>query len=505
MRSWWNSLVSNNRHANSKKNPYNPSFTSIRTAPGHDSVASLTKHTAYSAYDVSSPSSSQVNLTSPYQTQFPGLLRRDTGNNQGLAMQDFNEGVAPPPPVADSWRRIDQWAEDNYPELFDQLSYGATEADIDELEHSLELHLPGDVRESFFIHDGQERGGRPSGLFFGVALLDCEELVDEYDLWKKVAASLPRPNEYPQHSPALGSSSPNLAGLRKPKNNGQQSEAPSRRGRPTQIKQGSRPEGAIQAVYAHPGWVPLAKDYMGNNIAIDLAPGPRGRVGQVILYGRECDVKYVVAPSWASFLATFVNDLESDHVVVDEDVGVGGEMGQLRYLVDTEKPEQQYSYFETLKARVRRRDRAVRGAQGDLASSTSLDNQSGAPRRNGKARASSPLKHDNLPKSSLGMQSNISRDMLTGDATNGTLTINSKEKAVGKSADVNPSRLSEQTIIETMPPTAVAEDTTPITVTPASPIESKLEVVSLDNPSEEGQNDAVTKGLQESPIETSVG
>ena len=120
----------------------------------------------------------------------------------------------------------------------------------------------------------------------------------------------------------------------------------------------------------------MAKDYQGNNIAIDLAPGPTGRSGQVILYGRDYDTKYVVAPSWASFLAAFVSDLESKHVVVDEDVGVGGEMGQLRYLPDPEKDEGR-SYLDVLKARVVRRDRVLRQS---------------TIKRNGKQRASSPLK-----------------------------------------------------------------------------------------------------------------
>lgn len=317
-------------------------------------------------------------------------------NGSGVPMQDFQHGVAPPPPVSDSWRRIDKWTEDHYPELYDQLSYGATEADVDELEHLLEMTLPGDVRESFFIHDGQERGGRPTGLFFGIALLDCEEVVDEYNLWKKVAASLPRPGDYPQHHTPLGTSQDS----RKPASE-RFNQSSAKRPRPAPAKQSSRPEGAIQAVYAHPGWVPLAKDYMGNNIAIDLAPGSRGRVGQVILFGRDCDMKFVVAPSWSSFLATFVNDLESDHVMVDEDVGVGGEMGQLRYIVDIERPEQQFSYLDTLKARIRRRDRALRGTNPDAASSTSSVNNAAVGKRNGKGRASSPLKNvSTLPNSS---------------------------------------------------------------------------------------------------------
>ncbi|CCG82837.1 Glucan synthesis regulatory protein [Taphrina deformans PYCC 5710] len=432
MKAWWNSLTSSNRHADTKKDPYNPSFTRIRTGLTNDSVLSLNKSTAYQSYDISSPSSSHLNLPSTYGAQFPGVSRRDTTvSGGGMAMQDFQDGVAPPPPVADSWRRIDRWTEDNYPELYDQLSYGATEADVDELEHTLEITLPGDVRESFYIHDGQERGGRPTGLFFGIALLDCEELVDEYELWRKVAASLPQPHEYPPNHSSVSSSSYNPnngAGSRKGTSN-QLPPSKSRRPRQGPVRQGSRPEGAIQAVYSHRGWIPLAKDYMGNNIAIDMSPGSRGRVGQVILFGRECDIKYVVAPSWAAFLASYVSDLESDHVIVDEDVGVGGEMGQLRYVVDLDQPDQQCSYLETLKARVRRRDRAVRGSLSEAGSSTSL-HSSNIARKNGKGRAPSPLKQEKLPRSSLAVEhTNAAKEHTMAPAGNGGLVLDAKERA----------------------------------------------------------------------------
>lgn len=447
MRSWWNSLVSSNRHADSSRSPYNPSFTSIRTGHNSESVSSLTKNTAYGSYDVSSnASTSQVNLTSPDTSQFPSRP-----NSSGVPMQDFQHGVAPPPPVSDSWRRIDKWTEDNYPELYDQLSYGATEADVDELEHLLDMSLPGDVRESFFIHDGQERGGRPTGLFFGIALLDCEELVDEYNLWKKVAASLPRPSDYPQSHLALGPS--------------QQSRRPApernttnlnKRPRPAQAKQSSRPEGAVQSVYAHPGWIPMAKDYMGNNIAIDLAPGSRGRVGQVILFGRDCDVKFVVAPSWSAFLASFVNDLESEHVVVDEDVGVGGEMGQLRYIVDLERPEQQFSYLDILKARIRRRDRALRGPHTEEAPSHTSMSGAGEMKRNGKGRASSPLKHvsnstesagDRSPEGS-GSRSTVHVPVLDSNRLETAVESHATEPAIIATQDAEQKAADEATVVQ---------------------------------------------------------
>ena len=232
-------------------------------------------------------------------------------------MQAFQEGLPPPPPVGHSWKRIDRWAEDNYEELFDQLCEGCTNNDLNELEHQLDCSLPMEVRESLQIHDGQERGGIPTGIIFGCMLLDCEEIVQEWENWKKVNQEyLTEPVNYNKPATplkALGGASSSSS-----------SKTPAQTQNPMWrqdllAKQDSQPSGAIQKVYAHPAWIPLARDWGGNNLAVDLAPGPTGKWGQVILFGRDYDCKYVVARSWSAFMATVADDLNSGKWFVDEE------------------------------------------------------------------------------------------------------------------------------------------------------------------------------------------
>ncbi len=45
--------------------------------------------------------------------------------------------------------------------------------------------------------------------------------------------------------------------------------------------------GVIRPVHLHPAWVPFADDGGGNVLALDLAPGPQGRPGQVVEQGRD--------------------------------------------------------------------------------------------------------------------------------------------------------------------------------------------------------------------------
>lgn len=273
-------------------------------------------------------------------------------------MQDFSpEGVPPPPPISHSWARIDRWAENNYPELFDQLCEPATANDLNELEHELDCSLPMEVRESLMFHDGQERGGTPTGIILGLMLLDCEEILDEWNNWRTVNT------QYLSQQPlrvATSSAGPSANGGSLSSQN-------------IKSRQDSHPDGAVQKVYAHPGWIPMVRDWGGNNIAVDLAPGPNGKWGQVILFGRDYDCKFVVARSWAAFLAMVADDLESPHWYVEED------NGELK-LRDPRAPKYEPTYMEILRVRCERRfGRRMRRRPGSSGPS------SPASQNNGKA------------------------------------------------------------------------------------------------------------------------
>ena len=234
-----------------------------------------------------------------------------------IQMQSFQEGLPPPPPVSHSWKKINRWVEGNYEELHDQLSEGATQNDVNELEHELDCSLPMEVRESLQVHDGQERGGRPTGIIFGCMLLDCEEIVQEWKNWRTVNEeylSTPQPQQPQFPAKAFGGVSSSTAPV------SQQASSPLWR-QDLLDRQDSQPSRAIQKAYAHPGWIPLARDWGGNNLAIDLAPGPMGKWGQVIIFGRDYDCKYVVARSWSAFLATVADDMCSEKPFVDEETG----------------------------------------------------------------------------------------------------------------------------------------------------------------------------------------
>lgn len=278
-----------------------------RASPSHDGP--MSPNGAYSP-GLRSMAAKNASQTDGFEVQSPG----------DVPMQSFEEGVPPPPPVTHSWKRIDNWADENYPELFDQICEGATANDLNDLEHQLDCTLPQDVRESLMVHDGQERGGNPTGIIFGSMLLDCEEIVQEWDQWRRVN------HELMMEAQAMHASAPPKAF------GGGSSEASSSKQRPPSQssnpdewrqdllqKQNSVPPNSVRKAYAHAGWIPLVRDWGGNNLAVDLAPGPKGKWGQVILFGRDYDTKYVVARSWGALLAVVADDLNSGKWFVDEE------------------------------------------------------------------------------------------------------------------------------------------------------------------------------------------
>ncbi|ROT39156.1 glucan synthesis regulatory protein [Sodiomyces alkalinus F11] len=343
LRSVWHTMTSYDRHA-TIDSPYrtgrhtplvsnrNSVLTSVATASeSHTHIASpyldengqsLSRENSHSQfngagsvspYTPSSPAPYSPGMRSQSarrESQADGFEMQGSGD---VPMQSFQDGLPPPPPVSHSWRKIDAWAEENYPELYDQLCEGATRNDLNELEHQLDCTLPQDVRESLMVHDGQERWGTPTGIIFGSMLLDCEELVQEWETWRKVNQQF-----------LLDTAGPRPAA---PTSQASSSTAPPARAGPNNPawrqdllgRQDSVPPGAIQKAYAHPGWIPLVRDWGGNNLAVDVAPGPNGKWGQIILFGRDYDTKYVVARSWAHFLGIVADDLYSGKWFVDEE------------------------------------------------------------------------------------------------------------------------------------------------------------------------------------------
>jgi len=227
-----------------------------------------------------------------------------------------------PAPVAESWRRIEAWMSKHCPEVVARLLPGVSEEDIVAFEQAIGQKLPEDVKDSYRIHEGI--GRVPSKYVKKVRRGEAEDEdldADEPEFIDSVFY------DYGLHS------------IRKKPRKGCEEVLPNWRswidfadGEDEGDVDGSNldnsevfPADAIQLRYACRGWIPLYSVH-GNSLGVDLAPGPRGVVGQVIHFGLdENEHKSVLATSWAQFLEDYADELEAGNFHITG--GPGDEVG----------------------------------------------------------------------------------------------------------------------------------------------------------------------------------
>ena len=141
---------------------------------------------------------------------------------------------------------------------------GASEADLKAAEAALGQQLPEEWREFYRLHDGENDDSQ--GVFGGMGWLPLAEMVRNWQSWMDL---LPEYQEEGQHY--------------------------------------SVPPGAIQEHYIDRGWIPIAHDFGGNHLGIDLNPGPQGQMGQIINFGRDQEIKRVISKNPAD-LWRFVDE-----------------------------------------------------------------------------------------------------------------------------------------------------------------------------------------------------
>ena len=194
----------------------------------------------------------------------------------GEAKPMLDEDVSP------TLARLDAWYAAHLPPDRYAFNPPAEEARLDALERMVGVRLPNAYRQLYRWHDG-ENGDR-WGHLFGLPLLPLAEATSQWKSWIDLLAYFDG-NRYP-------------------------------------VPGGAWPEGAVDPAYINPRWIPLSHDGSGNHIGVDLDPWPNGRKGQVILYGRDEDVKVVLAESLGKFLEWIAALLESGNFRLKAEEGI---------------------------------------------------------------------------------------------------------------------------------------------------------------------------------------
>lgn len=166
------------------------------------------------------------------------------------------------------FERLEHWLAAHAPRIHAELEAGASDADLDALEVATGHRLPAAYRALYRRH-------RYWGQTFPLDHVPLGHVLREWQVWQQLEAEF---QELQGHA--------------------------------------SHPAGAITPQYINLGWIPFLKDWGGNSVGIDLAPGPGGVSGQVITFGRDERDKYVLAASLQAFLTEYVARLEAGRVSV---------------------------------------------------------------------------------------------------------------------------------------------------------------------------------------------
>ena len=189
--------------------------------------------------------------------------------------------------ISPTLARLDAWYAAHLPADRYVFNPPATDEQLDSFEQLVGVTLPHAYRELYRWHDGEEDDRW--GHIYGLPLLSLKEAADQWKAWNRVLAD--------------------FGGDR------------------YKIKGASWPEGAVDPAYINSRWIPLTHDGSGNHIGVDFDPRPAGRVGQVILYGRDEDVKAVLAPSLGAFLDWIADLLENGNFRLHTDKRVLRQFG----------------------------------------------------------------------------------------------------------------------------------------------------------------------------------
>lgn len=164
------------------------------------------------------------------------------------------------------FERLEHWLAAHAPRIHAELDAGASDADLDVLEVATGHRLPAAYRALYRRHQDW-------GRTFPLDHVPLGHVLHEWLVWQQLEAEF---QEMQGHT--------------------------------------SHPAGAITPQYINLGWIPFLKDWGGNSVGIDLAPGPGGVSGQVITFGRDERDKYVLASSLEAFLTEYVARLEAGRV-----------------------------------------------------------------------------------------------------------------------------------------------------------------------------------------------
>lgn len=211
-----------------------------------------------------------------HRFQVEGINHEDPRRPRAALAEPESTTIPPPAPsdsIASIWSDIEDWLSANARPTLEALRPGADEQSLNRLEQAVGLALPPDYRAALAHHDGR------------AYLTDYEYLsVNQiFNIWSRKRQAF---------------------------------DQKLFTGRDIRQKGG----GIIRNFWWHPGWIPFAEDSGGNLLCIDMAPGWRGKRGQILRWEREEGPLPSPEKSFHEWLLKYRDDLLAERrFEVDDD------------------------------------------------------------------------------------------------------------------------------------------------------------------------------------------
>ena len=174
--------------------------------------------------------------------------------------------------VSEAWQRLELWLDYHQFRPNRLLETAAAVEELADFEERIGFPLPTSLRESYLIHNGQTF--MTPAILYGFTHLPLQK-VDETHV--------------------------NLCSL------------------PSEASDFiSFPKGAVKTCLYHNMWLPIAKDFQGNYLVIDLCPEKKGKTGQVFVLSLHEKLRTVLALNWAQFLTDIADELERGNFTIGD-------------------------------------------------------------------------------------------------------------------------------------------------------------------------------------------
>lgn len=167
-----------------------------------------------------------------------------------------------------AWRDLTVFLTKNNPSLLQELNPPASDAEIEDLEQTIEHQLPLEVKRYLKCHNGQR--GIENNIF-DIFLLSTYDMINEWKIWRNLLQE------------------------------GMFSDMEA------------SPDKEIDNTWWNKNWLPFTNDGRGNHTCIDFSPTMTGNYGQIIEIWHDDPERKILYPCFSKWFIEKVQTLIKGH------------------------------------------------------------------------------------------------------------------------------------------------------------------------------------------------